>query len=126
MKKILVIEDEPSIRENILELLEIENFEGIGAENGQVGLQLAKTQRPDLILCDVLMPGLDGYGVLQALRQETATAAIPFIFLTGKASKTDFCQGTEMGAHDYLTKPFTRADLLNALAERLPRSPSAV
>ncbi|HEY9607587.1 MAG TPA: EAL domain-containing protein [Allocoleopsis sp.] len=121
MKKILVIEDEEFVRENILELLDTEGFEVIGAENGRIGLELAKAMEPDLILCDVMMPDLDGYGVLTKLRQEPAMASTPFIFLTAKAAKTDFRQGMELGADDYLTKPFTRAELLGAIASRLKK-----
>src|ERR671932_2948155 len=98
MKKILVIEDEEFVRENILELLDVEGFEVIGGENGQIGVDLAKTMTPDLILCDVMMPGLDGYGVLTALRQDPLTAGTPFIFLTARAAKADFRQGMGMGA----------------------------
>lgn len=119
MTKILVIEDEELVRENILELLDAEGLEGIGAENGRIGVDLAREQKPDLILCDVMMPGLDGYGVLSALRQNPGLATIPFIFLTAKAAKADFRQGMELGADDYLTKPFTRAELLGAIATRL-------
>jgi diguanylate cyclase len=121
MKKILVIEDEEFVRENILELLDTEGFEVIGAENGRIGIDLAKAMTPDLILCDVMMPDLDGYGVLTKLRQESAMASTPFIFLTAKAAKTDFRQGMELGADDYLTKPFTRAELLGAITSRLKK-----
>ncbi|MBW4574023.1 MAG: response regulator [Aphanothece sp. CMT-3BRIN-NPC111] len=119
MKKILVIEDEPAVLENLLEMLEAENFDAIGAENGLIGVQLAKEQIPDLIICDAIMPELDGYGVLAAWRQDPATAAIPFIFLSAQAAKADFRQGIEMGADDYLSKPFTRNQLLRALAKQL-------
>ncbi len=107
MKKILVIEDEEFVRENIVELLDAEGFEVIGAEDGRMGLNLAKAMVPDLILCDVMMPELDGYGVLTALRQDSILAAVPFIFLTAKAAKADLRQGMELGADDYLTTPFT-------------------
>lgn len=121
IKKILVIEDEEFVRENIIELLDAEGLDVIAAENGRIGLDLAKQQQPDLILCDVMMPELDGYGVLTALRQSSFLARIPFIFLTAKASKTDFRQGMELGADDYLTKPFTRAELLGAIASRVKK-----
>lgn len=121
MKKILVIEDEDFVRENIVELLDVEGFEVISAENGREGVDLAKAMAPDLILCDVMMPGVDGYGVLTALRQESVTAAVPFIFLTAKAAKGDFRQGMELGADDYITKPFTRAELLSAINSRLKK-----
>ena len=121
MAKILVIEDEQSIRENILDLLEAENFEGIGAINGQVGIKLANEQIPDLILCDMMMPEVDGHGVLKALRSEPLTATIPFIFLTAKADKSDIRTGMEMGADDYITKPCTPQELLKAIAIRLEK-----
>ena len=121
MTKILVIEDEESVRENLLDLLEAENFETITAENGKIGITLAVSAMPDLILCDMMMPEIDGYGVLTAVRQEPLTATIPFIFLTAKSAKADFRQGMDMGADDYLTKPFTRAELLRAIRNRLQR-----
>ncbi len=121
MKKILLIEDEENVRENILELLEAAGFEVIEAKNGYIGIDLAKAREPDLILCDVMMPEIDGFGVLTALRQDSVMASIPFIFLTAKATKTDFRQGMEMGADDYITKPFTRAELLGAIVGRLKK-----
>ncbi|MDP5338218.1 MAG: EAL domain-containing response regulator, partial [Nodularia sp. (in: cyanobacteria)] len=121
MTKILVIEDEESVRENLLDLLESENFETITAANGAIGINLAISVMPDLILCDMMMPEMDGYGVLKVLRQEPLTATIPFIFLTAKSAKADFRQGMDMGADDYLTKPFTRAELLGAIINRLER-----
>lgn len=121
MTKILVIEDEESIRENILELLEAENFQGIGATNGKIGIKMAIDQIPDLILCDMMMPEVDGHGVLKALRSEPLTATIPFIFLTAKADKSDIRTGMELGADDYITKPCTPQELLKAIAIRLER-----
>jgi len=121
MKTILVIEDEEFVRENILELLDAEGFEVIGAENGRIGIDLAQEVRPDLILCDVMMPELDGYSVLTKLRQDPVLATTPFILLTAKAAKADFRQGMELGADDYITKPFTRAELLGAIAIRLKK-----
>jgi EAL domain-containing protein (putative c-di-GMP-specific phosphodiesterase class I)/FixJ family two-component response regulator len=121
MIKILVIEDEEAVRENLLDLLEAEDFITIAAANGKVGLNLALSEFPDLILCDMMMPEMDGYGVLTALRKDPLTATIPFIFLTAKSAKTDFRQGMDMGADDYLTKPFTRAELLSAIMNRLER-----
>lgn len=121
MKKILVIEDEEFVRENIVELLEAEGFEVYNAENGCLGIDVAKSKIPDLILCDVMMPGLDGLGVLATLRKDAILAAIPFIFLTAKAAKSDFRQGMELGADDYITKPFTRNELLGAIATRLKK-----
>ena len=121
MKKILIIEDDRVIRENILEIVEAENFKAIGAENGSLGLRLAKQNVPDLIICDVMMPELDGYGVLKELRKDPVTAAIPFIFLTALADRADTRKGMEMGADDYLTKPCTPQELLNAIATRLQK-----
>ena len=121
MKKILVIEDEEFVRENILELLDAEGFDVFGAQNGHIGVDLAKAKMPDLILCDVMMPGLDGYGVLTTIRQDPLMAAIPFIFLTAKAAKADFRQGMELGADDYITKPCTVQQLLKAIAVRLEK-----
>lgn len=120
-KKVLVIEDEELVRANILDLLEVEDFDAIGAENGSVGVQLAKEHVPDLIICDVMMPGLDGYSVLKILRGEPATAMIPFIFLTAKATQGDIRQGMRLGADDYLTKPCTPNELLEAIATRLEK-----
>ncbi|MBD2204678.1 EAL domain-containing response regulator [Calothrix sp. FACHB-1219] len=121
MTKILVIEDEELVRENILDLLEAEDFDTLAAANGKIGLNLALSEIPDLILCDMMMPELDGYGVLTTLRQDPSTATIPFIFLTAKSAKADFRQGMDMGADDYLTKPFTRAELLSAIVNRLEK-----
>jgi signal transduction histidine kinase len=119
--KILIIEDEEPIRENILELLEAEKFIALGATNGKAGIKLALEQIPDLILCDVMMPEIDGYGVLKALRSEPITATIPVIFLTAKADKTDVRLGMELGADDYITKPCTPQELLKAIEIRLER-----
>lgn len=121
MTKILVIEDEKLVRENIIDLLAAEDFDTIAAANGRVGLDLAVSQIPDLILCDLMMPEVDGYGVLTTLREEPATATIPFIFLTAKSARSDFRQGMDLGADDYLTKPFTRTELLNAITSRLAK-----
>jgi DNA-binding NarL/FixJ family response regulator len=121
MKKILVIEDEPEMRRNITTILRLEKYAPLAAENGRVGVQLAKEQKPDLVLCDVMMPELDGYGVLQALRADEATVTVPFIFLTAKGEKPDIRAGMNLGADDYLTKPVAKSDLLNAVAARLKR-----
>jgi diguanylate cyclase (GGDEF)-like protein len=124
MNKILVIEDERAIRINLLKLLGAEGFHVIAAENGKDGVQLARTEPPDLIICDILMPELDGYGVLRTLQQDPVTATIPFIFLTAKSDRSDWRQGMNLGADDYLTKPFTRAELLEAIASRLQKQVS--
>jgi two-component system, OmpR family, alkaline phosphatase synthesis response regulator PhoP len=121
MKTILVIEDEQTVRESILDLLEAEGFQGIGGENGNVGVQLAQEHQPDLILCDVTMPDLDGFSVLSQLRKSPNTAGIPFIFLTARGTKADQRQGMELGADDYLTKPCTATDLLGAVSGRLAK-----
>jgi two-component system alkaline phosphatase synthesis response regulator PhoP len=121
MKKILVIEDENPVLTNVLEILNSGGFYAIGAENGRMGVQLAKENIPDLILCDIMMPLLDGYEVLSELRSEPTTATIPFIFLTAKADKTDVRQGMNLGADDYLVKPFRRKELLEAVTSRLAK-----
>ncbi|MDJ0773714.1 MAG: EAL domain-containing response regulator [Mastigocoleus sp. MO_167.B18] len=121
MTKVLLIEDEISVRENLSDLLEAEGFETITAANGKVGIDLAISQVPDIILCDLMMPEIDGYGVLARLRQEILTATIPFIFLTAKSTRRDVRKGMDLGADDYLTKPFTRAELLGAINSRLDK-----
>lgn len=121
MKKVLVIEDEVAIRDIIREMLTAEKFDVIEAENGEVGVQLVQTKSPDLIICDVMMPALDGYGVLTALRDNPKTAIIPFIFVTAKVSKVDLRQGMQLGADDYLIKPFTRDELLGSVTVRLEK-----
>jgi len=119
--KILVIEDEKSVQANIIKLLQFEDFDVIGAENGYVGVQMAKEQLPDLILCDIMMPELDGYGVRHTLCQNPVTATIPFVFLSAKADKADIRLGMALGADDYLIKPFTRDELLQAIFARLDK-----
>lgn len=121
MKRILVIEDTPSVREEIVTILNFEGFETLEAENGLIGIQLARKHLPDLIICDIMMPKLDGYKVLAELRKDSATALIPFIFLTAKVSKEDIRQGMNIGADDYLTKPFTAEELITAIKTRLER-----
>ena len=121
MKKILIIEDQAPMRRNLSLMLKMEGFEVLAAENGRAGLDLAQREKPDLILCDVMMPELDGYGVLEKLRADPATATIPFIFLTARGDKPDIRQGMNLGADDYLTKPAPRAEVLAAIAARLAR-----
>jgi DNA-binding response OmpR family regulator len=121
MTQILVIEDEVTIQENTREVLEAYGFEVIIADNGAMGIQVARSKMPDLILCDIMMPEVDGYGVLAALRQDVTTEMIPVIFLTAKATRTDQRQGMNLGADDYLTKPFTAEELLGAISSRLER-----
>lgn len=121
MPTILVIDDEAPIRNVVVELLESANFQVLGAENGITGVELAHEQQPDLIICDVGMPGIDGYEVLKQLQANTVTAGIPFIFLTAKSERAAFRQGMMLGADDYLTKPFTADELLSAIAGRLKK-----
>src|SRR5262245_7786181 len=102
MTKILVIEDQPQMRNNIATILEMENFQVVTAEHGKRGVELALAEKPDLIICDVMMPELDGYGVLAALRADPATATLPFLFLTAKGDKLDLRKGMNLGADDYL------------------------
>ena len=122
MKKILVIEDEPEMRRNIAALLRFYDYEPIVAENGRAGVGAARRESPDLILCDVMMPELDGYGVLQALQTDVLLSRIPFVFLTAKGEKDDLRSGMNLGADDYLTKPVANADLVRAIETRLRRS----
>jgi len=121
MKKILLIEDNPEVRENTSEILSLANYRVITAENGKMGVEAALKEKPDLIICDIMMPELDGYGVLHILSKNPETASIPFIFLTAKTEKTDIRKGMTLGADDYLTKPFDDTDLLNAVESRLNR-----
>ena len=120
-KKILLIEDDRIMRENTAELLELSGYDVGVAENGKVGLELVKDFQPELIVCDVMMPELDGYGVLYILSKEPETAAIPFIFLTAKTEKEDLRKGMNLGADDYLTKPFEDMELLDAVESRLKK-----
>ncbi len=122
MKRILIIEDEPEMRRNIATLLRYQDYEPIEAENGRKGIEAARREKPDLVLCDVMMPELDGHGVLQALQQDAELALIPFIFLTAKGEKDDLRSGMDLGADDYLTKPVANADLVRAIEARLRRS----
>jgi DNA-binding response OmpR family regulator len=122
MKKILLIEDNRDVRENIVEILELAAYKVFAAENGKIGVDLAIRELPDLIICDIMMPELDGYGVLHLLNKNNVTSGIPFIFLTAKAERTDYRKGMEMGADDYLTKPFDDIELLNAIEIRLKKA----
>lgn len=121
-KKILIIEDQAPMRRNIALLLEIAGYEVVVADNGRTGVDAAFAHHPDLILCDVMMPELDGHGVVQALRARNETATIPFIFLTARGGKDDMRTGMNLGADDYLTKPVGRDDLLAAVQARLARA----
>lgn len=121
MKKILIIEDNPDVRENTAEILELSNYEVMTAENGKIGIKVATEMLPDLIVCDVMMPELDGFGVLRILGNNPITAQIPFIFLTAKSEKADFRKGMSLGADDYITKPFDDVELLTAIEVRLKK-----
>lgn len=120
-KVVLVIEDNQDIRESTAEILELADYQVYTAENGKQGVELAQTYLPDIILCDIMMPELDGYGVLYMLNKSNQTASIPFIFLTAKAERADHRKGMAMGADDYLTKPFDDIELLNAIETRLEK-----
>lgn len=120
--KVLLIEDNLDVRENTAEILSLADYEVIAAENGKIGVEMALHQKPDIIICDIMMPELDGYGVLHILNKKPETAGIPFIFLTAKTERTDIRKGMELGADDYLTKPFDDTELLNAVEARLRKS----
>ena len=124
MKTILVIEDNLQVRENIAEILELSNYKEFKAAEGKTGVETALKENPDLIMCDIMMPILDGYGVLHSLNKHPETYGIPFIFLTAKSEKADRRKGMEMGADDYITKPFDGIELLNAIEIRLKKSTS--
>jgi two-component system alkaline phosphatase synthesis response regulator PhoP len=119
--KILIIEDEDTILQNVIDLLQAERFEAIGAEEGQLGIQLALNYQPDLILCDIMMPDIDGYTVLTELQKQPRLAHIPFIFMTAKVEREDLRLGMELGADDYITKPFTPVELLSAIRARMKK-----
>ncbi len=121
MPTILVIEDDSAIQEAIVDILELHGFQALSAPDGVAGVAAARAQRPDLIICDIMMPFLDGYGVLTRLRQYPQTATIPFIFLTARTTQADFRQGMQLGADDYLAKPFRAAELIAAVNLRLQR-----
>lgn len=122
MKKILVVEDEKSVRENIVTLLTEEGYKVFSAQNGEQGINIAKSEEPDLIICDIMMPGKDGYAVLTELCNHKSTKTIPFIFLTAKVERSDLRLGMELGADDYLFKPFKIAELLKSVESRLKKS----
>lgn len=122
MKKILLIEDNKDVRENTEEILKLAQYIVVTAKNGKEGVELAQKEKPDLIICDIMMPVLDGHGALHLLSKNEETSTIPFIFLTAKAERSDFRKGMEMGADDYLTKPFDDVELLNAIESRLKKN----
>lgn len=121
MVKILIIEDHKDLRDDVIEMLELEGYEAYGAEDGLSGIEIAKDHIPDLIVCDIMMPGMNGYEVLETLREYKATATIPFIFLTARAEKVSFRQGMMLGADDYLTKPLMVSELLESIQTQLRR-----
>lgn len=122
MKTILLIEDNTEVRENTAEILQLASYKVLTAANGKIGVEIAKSEKPDLIVCDIMMPELDGYGVLHLLSRDPNTASIPFIFLTAKTEKDDFRKGMNLGADDYLTKPFDDLALLDAVEMRLRKN----
>ena len=122
MKTILLIEDNVDVRENTAEILELANYKVLQAENGKLGVEIAQKMKPDLIICDIMMPVLDGYGVIHLLNKSNETASIPFIFLTAKSERLDYRKGMEMGADDYISKPFDDIELLNAVESRLRKN----
>ena len=122
MKSILVIEDNAGIRENTAEILDLAGYKTFTAENGKAGVEVALREKPNLMVCDIMMPELDGYGVLHLLKKNTETENIPFVFLTAKTERSDFRKGMEMGADDYITKPFEDIELLNAIEVRLKKA----
>src|SRR5580692_10461577 len=121
-KRILIIEDNKEVRENIAEILELSDYTVMTADNGKNGVEAALKTPFDLVICDIMMPQLDGYGVLHLLSKHKETRDTPFIFLTAKSERTDFRKGMEMGADDYLTKPFDDIELLNAIEIRLKKN----
>ncbi|MFL1896242.1 response regulator [Aquimarina sp. 2-A2] len=122
MKTILLIEDDAALRENTAELLELSNYKVITAPNGTIGIQKAKEVFPDIVVCDIMMPEIDGYGVLESLSKDDKTRNIPFIFLSAKTEHKEIRKGMDLGADDYLTKPFDEEDLLSAIESRLAKS----
>ena len=122
MSKVLLIEDDQVLRENTAELLELSNFEVITACNGVEGLSIAHSEHPDIIVCDIMMPKLDGYAVLEELSDKITTKYIPFIFLSAKTERQDVRKGMNLGADDYITKPFTEDELLSAIESRLAKA----
>src|SRR5450432_3223826 len=121
-RKILVIEDNVEMCENIASILKLANYEVYTANSGRLGIELVQQVQPDLVLCDIMMPDLDGYGVLHILSKDPSTANIPFIYLTAKSERKDFRAGMNLGADDYITKPFDGLELFNAIELRLKKN----
>jgi CRP/FNR family transcriptional regulator, cyclic AMP receptor protein len=122
MKTVLLIEDNTDIRENLSEILELANYKVLTAPDGKQGVAVAIEHKPDIIVCDIMMPVLDGYGVIHMLQKNESTNHIPFIFLTAKAERSEIRKGMELGADDYITKPFNGTELLNAIESRLRKA----
>jgi len=122
MKKVLLIEDDTAVRENTAEIIELSGYKVVTAPNGKIGVMIAKRELPDIIICDIMMPEMDGYAVLKSLASEPSTQFIPFIFLSAKTEYKDIRIGMDLGADDYLTKPFNEEDLLNAIESRLAKT----
>lgn len=122
MKTILIVEDDAALRENTAELLELSGYKTLTAANGKIGIEVAKTKKPDVIICDIMMPEVDGYGVLEALSQDPVTMHTPFIFLSAKTEHKEIRKGMDMGADDYLTKPFEEDELMSAIESRIAKA----
>ncbi len=122
MKTILLIEDDAALRENTAELLELSDYHVITAPNGKIGITMAKEEKPDIIVCDIMMPEVDGYGVLEALSDHKYTSQIPFIFLSARTEHKEIRKGMNLGADDYLTKPFEEEELISAIESRLAKA----
>lgn len=122
MKKVLLIEDDMALRENTAELLELSNYNVETAPNGRIGIEMAKANPPQIVVCDIMMPEVDGYGVLEALSSDPATSHIPFIFLSAKTEHKEIRKGMDMGADDYLTKPFEEEELISAIESRIAKA----
>lgn len=121
MKRILIIEDDPFIRENVFEVLELSGYKAIASQNGEEGLVAAFKYEPDLIICDIMMPKMDGYKVREVLSEDSKTKTIPFIFLTARTEIKELRYGMALGADDYITKPFEIKDLLNSIQLRFEK-----
>ena len=122
MKKVLLIEDDAVLRENTAELLELSEYDVTTAQNGKIGIETAKNLLPDIVVCDIMMPELDGYGVLEFLSKEESTKHIPFIFLSAKTERKDVRKGMDLGADDYITKPFSEDELISAIESRIAKA----
>ena len=122
MKTVLLIEDDSALRESTAELLELSNYNVISAPNGRIGIEQAKKVNPDVVVCDIMMPEIDGYGVLEALSQNPVTSNIPFIFLSAKTEHKEIRKGMNLGADDYLTKPFEEEELVSAIESRIAKA----